>query len=89
MTHSGGKPHEVGYRGQQYEVSVFDDNGGGRRVVGWTNDSEKARQMATAAELRPGWSAAWVTDLRSDISHTKHGKWIGERPLPLEETRPP
>lgn len=82
MTHSGGQPHAVGYKGQRYEVSIFDEASGGRRVVGWTNDAEKTRPMATGAELHPGWTTAWVTDLFTDISHTQHSKWIGERPVP-------
>lgn len=82
MTHSGGKPHQVGYKGQQYEVSIYDDDAKARRVFGWSNDPAKASEMALAAELRPSWNFAWVTNLHTDISHTKTGPWVGERPLP-------
>lgn len=85
MTFNGGKPHEVGYRGQQFEVSVFDEYARGRRVLGWASDSDTASKMATGAELRPSWSAAWVTDLFSDISHTQLCTWIGDRPLPAPQ----
>lgn len=64
MTYDGGKPHIVGYQGQRYEVSIFDDNEKNRIVIGWTDDSEQARKMADSAELKPSWSFAWVTDLK-------------------------
>src|SRR5689334_25301932 len=51
MTHSGGKPHPVGDKGQRYEVTVFDTGKNERIVVGWTNDAATARSMAGGAEL--------------------------------------
>lgn len=65
MTHSGGKAHGVGDRGQRYEVSVFDENEKKRIVLGWTDDAETARQMADSAALRPSWKFEWVTDRRA------------------------
>lgn len=62
MTHSGGKPHEVGDRGQRYEVTTFDENEDKRIVIGWTDDAEQARKMADAAELRPSWKWPHVVD---------------------------
>lgn len=62
MTHSGGKPHKVGDGGQRYVVSVFDEGRNERINLGYADDSTVAAQMATAAELRPSWKFAWVTD---------------------------
>lgn len=66
MTHSGGKPHEVGDRGQRYEVSVFDEGQNKRIVLGWTNNPESASEMAAGAELRPGWTHAQVKDRQAN-----------------------
>lgn len=62
MTHSGGKPHAVGDKGQRYEVSVFDEGKKERIVIGWSNDAAVARSMADSAELRPSWTFAQVRD---------------------------
>lgn len=62
MTHSGGKPHEVGDRGQRYVVSVYDEAQNKRIDLALTNDIKHASEMATGAELRPSWKFAWVTD---------------------------
>lgn len=62
MTHSGGKPHAVGDRGQRYEVTAFDESKNARFVIGWTNDAEFARGMAVGAELHPSWNFAQVRD---------------------------
>lgn len=70
MTHSGGKPHtNVGDRGQRYEVSVFDETKNARTVIGWSDDAGIAGQMSTAAEQRPSWKFAWVTDRWMPRSH--------------------
>lgn len=78
------QPTAVGYRGQRFEVSVFDDAANGRRVVAWTNDPADASRLATGFGQRPGWSCSWVTDLTTDISHTLNENWIGERPMPTD-----
>jgi hypothetical protein len=62
MTHSGGKPHEVGDRGQRFEVSFFNPSANGRQVLGWTDDEETARRMADSVDLHPSWEFPWVTD---------------------------
>lgn len=62
MTHSGGKDHAVGDCGQRYEISVYDEAQNQRVVIGWAELSETASRMATAAELKPSWKFAWVTD---------------------------
>ena len=63
MTHSGGKPHHVGDgAGYRYAISVFDEVENKRINLAYTNDAKRASEMATAAELRPSWKFAWVTD---------------------------
>lgn len=49
MTHSGGKPHAVGDRGQRYEVSFLED--GVRRRMGWTGNLDAALDMVEAVRL--------------------------------------
>lgn len=56
----------IGYAGQRYEVTCFDCKANGRVVVGWTNDVEQARNLATSCELRPSWKFAQVKDLHAD-----------------------
>lgn len=80
MTHSGGQPHAVGDRGQRYEVSVYDDSAGRRIVIGWADDAAMASNMATAAELRPSWMFAWVTDRRAAIPRDERPRYLC--PLP-------
>lgn len=68
MTHSGGKPHAVGDRGQRYEVSYFD--GEKRQVMGWTDDAEAARKMGDSVDKHPVWEFPQVRDRRPcDLSH--------------------
>jgi hypothetical protein len=62
MTHSGGKPHQTGDRGQRYEVSFFDPAANCRRVLGWTSDHKDALSMADAIEKHPSWQFPWITD---------------------------
>jgi hypothetical protein len=62
MTHSGGKPHAVGDRGQRYEITVYDEELQQRRVLGWAESEEAAYGMAQAAEKRPSWSKAEVNE---------------------------
>lgn len=52
MTHSGGKPHAVGDRGQRYEVTFFDPRENARRVFGWSDDKVVAQVMADSVENR-------------------------------------
>lgn len=62
MTHSGGKPHAVGDKGQRFEVSVYDEAKGERVVLGWSDDAKVASEMAASAEIRPSWKFANVRD---------------------------
>lgn len=62
MTHSGGKPHAVGDRGQRYEVSFFNPETNQRQVLGWTEDADAARRMADAVDLHPSWQFPQVVD---------------------------
>jgi hypothetical protein len=62
MTHSGGKPHAVGDRGQRYEISFHDRDGNQRRVFGWAESEIGAKQMASALETRTGWTDAKIND---------------------------
>lgn len=68
MTHSGGKPHAVGDRGQRYEVSFFDPATNERRVLGWTDDAEAARGMADGVDAHPSWDFPCVTDRQASPS---------------------
>lgn len=62
MTHSGGKPHAVGDKGQRYEVRYRDPDTGQRKVFGWSNDLEGARAMMEAIDLHPSMDAPSVAD---------------------------
>lgn len=62
MTWAGGRPHQVGDRGQRYEVSVIDEASEQRIPCGWTNDKISAERMAVALALRPGWRHGQVLD---------------------------
>ena len=65
MTHSGGKPHAVGYEGQQFEVRVFDEDQGEEIVVGWTDSETKAESWAQSLETRPTWTNGRFIDLKN------------------------
>lgn len=62
MTHSGGKPHAVGDRGQRYEVSVLDPLSSKRHVLGWTDSKETADGMCAAMKKHPSWKDPEVKD---------------------------
>lgn len=63
MTHSGGKPHNVGDRGQRYEVvSNGYPNRDGEGVVGWSNDIEGAYRLMDAILTAPGCTSARIYD---------------------------
>lgn len=69
MTHSGGKPHEVGDRGKRYEITVFDIDKGRRTVIAW-QESEPTDKLLRSLETRPGWVLAESRDRRPcDLSH--------------------
>lgn len=62
MTHSGGKPHNVGDRGQRYEVTYFDPRENVRKVFGWSDDAERARAMGDSIDAHPVWNYPQVLD---------------------------
>ena len=62
MTHSGGKPHNVGDKGQRFEVTFFDPNSNERRVFGWSDAIDGAQSMAQAIEKHPSWSYPQIRD---------------------------
>lgn len=63
MTHSGGKPHAVGDRGQRYEVLA---NGYPKdqtdNVIGWSDTLEGADRMMEAILLAPRCTSARIFD---------------------------
>lgn len=62
MTHSGGKTHAIGDRGQRYEVSFFNPATGQRQSLGWSETAEGAQSMAESVEAHPSWEYPWITD---------------------------
>ena len=66
MTHSGGKPHAVGDRGQRFEVTFFDPYENKRIVLGWTDDEQVARKMGDSVDLHPSWQWPQIRDREAD-----------------------
>ena len=62
MTHSGGKPHAVGDRGQRYEVTYFDPDANIRKVFGWSDTAEGAQAFARSIELHPSMQFPQIRD---------------------------
>lgn len=62
MTHSGGKPHAVGDKGQQYEIRATGYPKDEECVIGWTTDLDQAKAMATSILLAPSCKSASVLD---------------------------
>ena len=62
MTYSGGKPHNVGDKGQRYEVRMTGYPSPGPNVLGWAPTLEGATQMAKAIRTAPSCTAAEVYD---------------------------
>jgi hypothetical protein len=62
VTHSGGKPHAVGDRGQRYQVTYFDEAANKRKVCGWSDTAEGARSFVDGIIQHPGWSFAQIWD---------------------------
>ncbi len=61
MTHSGGKPHEVGDRGQRYEVTFLRPNGE-RMIFGWSDTLLGAEGMVSGIEKHPVWKDGTIRD---------------------------
>lgn len=66
MTHSGGKPHAVGDRGQRYEVTYLD--GDERKVCGWSDTIAGAERMRDAIDLHPVWCEPATRDRLDTLS---------------------
>jgi len=62
VTHSGGKPHAVGDRGQRYEVTYFDPSSNSRKVMGWCSNLARAEQFSTAIDKHPVWRSPQIRD---------------------------
>ncbi len=65
MTHSGGKPHAVGDRGQRYQVTYLEGRIG-RRIFGWSETPEGAESMADSIRKHPTWSQPVIIDRDED-----------------------
>lgn len=62
MTHSGGKPHAIGDRGQRFEISFFDPTSNSRKVFGWSDTRAGAENMVDSIDLHPVWKDPQVLD---------------------------
>lgn len=65
MTHSGGQQHQVGDRGQRYEVT-FIDPGGKRTVFGWSQTRFGADRMVSSIEVHPVWEGGKIRDRETE-----------------------
>lgn len=61
MTHSGGKPHNVGDRGQRYEVTYVDSMGT-RKVFGWSETKAGAESFVECVTAHPTWHSPEIRD---------------------------
>lgn len=66
MTHSGGKPHNVGDKGQRYEVRAIGWPKDGESIVGWCPTLEGAERMASATRTAPGCVVTKIIDRKRD-----------------------
>lgn len=72
MTHSGGKPHNVGDKGQRYEVLAHGypknelDN-----VIGWSDTLEGAERMMNAILKAPGCTSGKIYDRQAKVGVIK------------------
>lgn len=62
MTHSGGKPHNVGDKGQRYEVRATGWPKEGQSVIGWCSTLEGAYGMHAAVNKAPGCTSTEIFD---------------------------
>lgn len=62
MTHSGGKPHNVGDKGQRYEVRATGWPKDIESIVGWCPTSEGAERLAAAVKLAPSCVSVRIID---------------------------
>jgi len=62
MTHSGGKPHQTGDKGQRYEVSYFDTHMKERRTFGWASTKDGVKSMMDSIEKHSAMEFPHVID---------------------------
>ena len=62
MTHSGGKPHNVGDKGQRFEVTYFDPYTSTRKVFGWAHDKVGVDIFFNSINLHPSMELPEMTD---------------------------
>jgi len=67
MTHSGGKPHEVGDRGQRYEVTFYNPATGERQGYGWAASEGAANVMRDSVNKHPSWRYPRIKDRMSAL----------------------
>ncbi len=73
MTHSGGKPHPVGDKGQRFEIRFEyapDMEKPGEHVMGWSTTRDGAQAMADGFAQAPYIARAWVVDRQPDRQAT-------------------
>lgn len=66
MTHSGGKPHNVGDKGQRYEVRASGYPKEAENIIGWSDALKGAERMAAAIRLAPGCTSTEIWDRQGD-----------------------
>lgn len=66
MTHSGGKPHSVGDRGQRFEVRAEGYPKDGWCVIGWTDDLGAARRWEQSIGKAPSCLRTMTWDRQND-----------------------
>lgn len=66
MTHSGGKPHAVGDRGQRYEVRATGYPKTEESIIGWSDGLDGAEKMAAAIRQAPGCTSTVIWDRQEE-----------------------
>jgi len=83
MTHSGGKPHAVGDKGQRYETTFVDPNRDEiRRVYGWVDTLAGARVHERSINAHPTWHTPLIQDRQT-------GDLVEALPVPANKLQPP
>lgn len=65
MTHSGGKPHAVGDKGQRYEVrckGVTGCDDDAPTIVGWSDTLKGVKSFVQGIDAHPSWHSPTITD---------------------------
>jgi len=62
MTHSGGKPHAVGDRGQRYEIRATGWPKEGKSVIGWWSKLDGADEMMASLLKAPSCTSVEIFD---------------------------